>query len=28
MNTLFSSLPDEDLRVKGFDLVLTHQGRR
>lgn len=28
MNALFISLPDEDLRVKGFDLVLTHQGRR
>lgn len=27
MNALFSSLPDEDLRVKGFDLVLTYQGR-
>lgn len=26
MNALFSSFPDEDLRVKGFDLVLTHQG--
>jgi len=26
MNALFSSLPDEDLRVKGFDLVLTHRG--
>lgn len=28
MNALFSSLPDEDLRVKGFDLVLTHRGPR
>ena len=26
MNALFNSLPDDDLRVKGFDLVLTHQG--
>jgi len=26
MNAQFSSLPDEDLLVKGFDLVLTHQG--
>lgn len=26
MNALFSSLPDEDLRAKGFDLVLTHRG--
>jgi len=27
MDRSFRSLPDEDLLVKGFDLVLTHQGR-
>jgi len=27
MDALFRSLPDEDLRVKGFDLVLTHRGQ-